>query len=137
MMGMTLMENHECLHEDMLLGQSRKIERLDAELRYKKERLDELKEDTRRMERKIEDVGKSVDDMNESIHKFILKSNEADSDIKNRVTALEQQNKDLIKQIEDTKTESNVRVNRLLVVFGLGLTCITIILDVVFHYIGG
>ena len=136
-MGMTLMENHECLHEDMLLGQSRKIERLDAELRYKKERLDELKEDTRRMERKIEDVGKSVDDMNESIHKFILKSNEADSDIKNRVTALEQQNKDLIKQIEDTKTESNVRVNRLLVVFGLGLTCITIILDVVFHYIGG
>ncbi len=137
MMGMTLMENHECLHEDMLLGQSRKIERLDAELRYKKERLDELKEDTRRMERKIEDVGKSVDDMNESIHKFILKSNEADSDIRNRVTALEQQNQDLIKQIEDTKTESNVRVNRLLVIFGLGLTCITIILDVVFHYIGG
>ena len=137
MMGMTLMENHECLHEDMLLGQSRKIERLDAELGYKKERLDELKEDTRRMERKIEDVGKSVDDMNESIHQFILESNEADSDIKNRVTALEQQNKDLIKQIEDTKTESNVRVNRLLVIFGLGLTCITIILDVVFHYIGG
>lgn len=131
------MENHECLHEDMLLGQSRKIERLDAELRYKKERLDELKEDTRRMERKIEDVGKSVDDMNESIHKFILKSNEADSDIRNRVTALEQQNQDLVKQIEDTKTESNVRVNRLLVIFGLGLTCITIILDVVFHYIGG
>ena len=131
------MENHECLHEDMLLGQSRKIERLDAELDYKKERLDELKEDTRRMERKIEDVGKSVDDMNESIHKFILKSNEADSDIKNRVTALEQQNKDFIKQIEDTKTESNVRMNRLLVIFGLGLTCITIILDIVFHYIGG
>ena len=132
-----MVENHECLHEDMILGQSRKIERLDAELGYKKERLDELKEDTRRMERKIEDVGKSVDDMNESIHQFIIKSNEADSDIKNRVTALEQQNKDLIKQIEDTKTESNVRVNRLLVVFGLGLTCITIILDVVFHYIGG
>lgn len=136
-MERTLMENHECLHEDMLLGQSRKIERLDAELDYKKERLDELKEDTRRMERKIEDVGKSVDDMNESIHKFILKSNEADSDIKNRVTALEQQNKDFIKQIEDTKTESNVRMNRLLVIFGLGLTCITIILDIVFHYIGG
>ena len=132
-----MVENHECLHEDMLLGQSRKIERLDAELAYKKERLDELKEDTRRMERKIEDVGKSVDDMNESIHKFILKSNEADNDIKNRVTALEQQNKDLIKQIEDNKTESNVRLNRLLVIFGLGLTCITIILDVVFHYIGG
>ena len=75
--------------------------------------------------------------MNESIHKFILKSNEADSDIKNRVTALEQQNKDFIKQIEDTKTESNVRMNRLLVIFGLGLTCITIILDIVFHYIGG
>lgn len=131
------MENHECLHEDMLLGQSRKIERLDAELDYKKERLDELKEDTRRMERKIEDVGKSVDDMNESIHQFILESNEADSDIKNRVTALEQQNKDLIKQIEDTKTESNVRVNRLLVIFGLGLTGITIILDIVFHYLGG
>lgn len=132
-----MVENHECLHEDMLLGQSRKIERLDAELTYKKERLDELKEDTRRMEKKIEDVGKSVDNMNESIHQFILDSKEEDSDIKNRVTALEQQNKDLMKQIEDDKKESNVRVNRLLVIFGLGLTCITIILDVVFHFIGG
>lgn len=132
-----MVENHECLHEDMLLGQSRKIERLDAELTYKKERLDELKEDTRRMEKKIEDVGKSVDNMNESIHQFILKSNEADSDIKNRVTKLEQQNEDLVKQIEDDKKESNVRVNRLLVVFGLCLTCITIILDVIFHFIGG
>lgn len=132
-----MVENHECLHEDMLLGQSRKIERLDAELDYKKERLDELKEDTRRMEKKIEDVGKSVDEINESIHEFIRESDKKDSDIENRVTKLEQQNEDLIKQIEDSKTESNVRMNRLLVIFGLGLTCITIILDVVFHYIGG
>lgn len=132
-----MVENHECLHEDMLLGQSRKIERLDAELTYKKERLDELKEDTRRMEKKIEDVGKSVDDMNESIHKFIRQSDKVDSDIKNRVTKLEQQNEDLLKKIEDDKKESNVRVNRLLVVFGLCLTCITIILDVIFHFIGG
>ena len=132
-----MVENHECLHEEMLLGQSRKIERLDAELDYKKERLDELKEDTRRMEKKIEDVGKSVDEMNESIHEFIRQSDKVDSDIKNRVTKLEQQNKDLLKQIEDDKKESNVRVNRLLVVFGLCLTCITIILDVIFHFIGG
>lgn len=132
-----MVENHECLHEDMLLGQSRKIERLDAELTYKKERLDELKEDTRRMEKKIEDVGKSVDEMNESIHEFIRQSDKVDSDIKNRVTKLEQQNEDLLKKIEDDKKESNVRVNRLLVVFGLCLTCITIILDVIFHFIGG
>jgi len=130
-----MVENHECLHEDMLLGQSRKIERLDAELSYKKERLDELKEDTRRMEKKIEDVGKSVDDMNQSIHEFIRQSDKVDSDIKNRVTKLEQQNEDLMKQIEDDKTESNARLNRLLVIFGLCLTCITIGLDLVFHFI--
>ena len=32
-----------CIHEEQLQNHSRKIERMDAELNYKKEKLDEIK----------------------------------------------------------------------------------------------
>ena len=36
--------NHTiCIHEEQFIGQSRAIERISSELNYKKERLDELK----------------------------------------------------------------------------------------------
>ena len=66
---------HECLHEEQIMGQSRTIERLDAELSYKKQRLDEIKEDNRRMEEKI-------DDIKEDLNELILKSKSDDVDDK-------------------------------------------------------
>ena len=54
---------HSCLHEEQFLGQSRAIEKLNAEMTYKKEKLDDLKEDNRRMEEKIDKLTESVNDL--------------------------------------------------------------------------
>ena len=67
-------------------GQSRAIERLDAELSYKKEKLDDLKADNRRMEEKI-------DEIKEDINELMLKSKTDDDKIENRLTAIETEQK--------------------------------------------
>ena len=82
---------HECLHEEQIIGQSRTIERLDAELSYKKQRLDEIKADSKRMEDKI-------DDIKEDLNKLILQSKSDDDKIENRLTALETEQKVMEKE---------------------------------------
>lgn len=86
---------YTCIHEDQIIGQSRKIERLDTELGYKKERLDELKKDNERMEKKLDEIKKCV-------NKIILASKGDDDRLKdiineqnNRITALETTNRTL------------------------------------------
>ena len=54
------MTQHDCIHQEQIEGQSRKIERLDAEMHYKKERLDELKEDNKRMEDKLDNLSNDI-----------------------------------------------------------------------------
>lgn len=86
---------HTCLHEEQLLNQSRKIERIDAELDYKKERLDELKEDNRRMERKIDKLSEDVTD-------FISASDTKDNELNNRLIKIETK-----QQVQDEMTKKN------------------------------
>jgi len=92
---MKMTSNHDCIHEEQFIGQSRAIERLDAELHYKKERLDELKKDNERMEKKLDEIKKCVNEI-------ILASKRDDDRLKdfinnqnNRITALETTNKTL------------------------------------------
>ena len=77
---------HACLHEEQLQGQSRAIERMNAELSYKKERLDDLKEDNRRMEEKIDDIKECID-------KIVLKSQSDDNKLEKRLVAIETEQK--------------------------------------------
>lgn len=86
---------HTCLHEEQIQNQSRKIERLDAELDYKKERLDELKEDNRRMERKI-------DKLSEDVTEFISASDTKDNELNNRLIKIETR-----QQVQDEATKKN------------------------------
>jgi len=92
---MKMTSNHDCIHEEQFIGQSRAIERLDAELHYKKERLDELKKDNERMEKKLDEIKKCVNEI-------ILASKRDDDRLKdfinnqnNRITALETTNRTL------------------------------------------
>jgi len=87
--------SYTCIHEDQIIGQSRKIERLDAELVYKKEKLDELKKDNERMDKKLDEIKNCV-------NKIILASKGDDDRLKdiindqnNRLTALETTNRTL------------------------------------------
>lgn len=90
-----VMTEHNCLHEEQIISQSRTIERLDAELGYKKERLDELKEDNRRMEQKIDDIGKNLDT-------FIHNSDSNDTKLDLRITKIETR-----QEVQDEATKKN------------------------------
>ena len=93
---MITMTSHECLHEDQIQNQSRIIERLDAELGYKKQRLDDLKEDNKRMEEKIDDIKDCMD-------KIVLKSQTGDNKLETRLVAIETEQKVL-------KAEQNKKI---------------------------
>ncbi len=117
------MIDHTCLHEDQLMGQSRAIERLSAELDYKKERLDDLKADNKRMEDKIDEINRNVNSM-------MNQSNENDTKLEIRLTAIETEQKNLKKQLDDDKKDNNNRTNRYVAIVALGLTVLTIIVNV-------
>ena len=88
--------NHTiCIHEDQFIGQSRAIERISSELNYKKEKLDELKKDNERMDKKLDEIKNCV-------NKLILASKRDDDRLKDiineqntRLTALETTNRTL------------------------------------------
>ena len=99
---------HECLHEEQILGQSRKIERLGAELEYKKERLDELKEDNKRMESKLDDLSK---DINNFINTSDTKDTKLDLRLTKIETRMEEQEKAL-KTAEQKRKEYEKKANQ-------------------------
>lgn len=101
---------HICLHEEQIHGQSRAIERLDAELEYKKERLDELKEDNKRMEEKI-------DDIKDCVNELILKSKTDDEILDKRILALETRQKVQNEMIEKNRADNNLKLYVVIVIF--------------------
>lgn len=122
------MEHSACLHEEQLQGQSRAIERIDAELGYKKERLDELKEDNRRMEEKL-------DDIKDCLNKMQVASNKNDSELEVRLKAVETKIDDLEQKVDNNKDDIDKRTNQAYVKIGLIFTAITIIISVLPHFI--
>lgn len=92
---MAAKSDHVCIHEEQLQGQSRTIERLDAELTYKKERLDDLKEDNRRMEKKL-------DELSSDISEFISQSDTKDYALNERIIKIETR-----QQVQDEATKKN------------------------------
>jgi len=99
MTGTNVRDNHKCLHEEQIIGQSRAIERLNAELGYKKEKLDDLKKDNRRMEEKIDNLTKSVNDL-------VLQSKTDDDKLELRLKAIETEQKVIKEQNDRLKKNS-------------------------------
>ena len=105
-------ENHVvCLHEEQINGQSRMIERLAAELDYKKERLDEIKENNRRMETKI-------DRINENLNGFIQDSDSRDTKLDLRLTKIETRQEVLDKAQKDNRDDFKLWLAIITVVYG-------------------
>ena len=141
--GITMSGNninsHDCIHEDKILGQSRAIERITAELNYKKERLDELKEDNKRMETKI-------DDIKDCINQLIVKSNSNDRTLEARLLAIETKQNDLEKKVDETKKDLEKKIekhekdneeetNQKYVRIGLIASGISLLIGLLFHFI--
>ena len=92
------MNNETCLqHEEQIQELSRKTAELEAHASFKEQRITELIKDNKRIESKI-------DKLTESVNKSILASVQGDSDLQQRVLALETKQKtqeDLLKEYED------------------------------------
>lgn len=71
-----------CFHEDMIQSHARKIEALETKAVYKEKMIEELKQDMKDLNDKMD---KLSDDVNEAIRKSIT----GDNTIDKRVTSLE------------------------------------------------
>lgn len=122
------MEHSICLHEEQLQGQSRAIERIDAELSYKKEKLHELKEDNRRMEEKL-------DDIKDCLNKMQVASNKNDSELEVRLKATETKIDDLEEKVDNNKKDLENRTNQGYVKIGLIFSAIMVVIGVLPYFI--
>lgn len=106
-----------CFHEELIQDQARRLERIEAELSYKKEKLDEIKEDNRRMETKI-------DEIKDCMNKIVLKSKTGDDDIQNQITAL----KTKIETNEKASETQFTKLSTYMAVMGIVLVVIDLFL---------
>lgn len=113
---------YDCIHEDLLQSQTKDLERLKTRADYKDKRIDELYLKMEKMEEKI-------DKMNENIQQLILKSNQGDTDLELRLKAIETE----LQLQKQTNIDNHNRVSSLLALVGVGLTIITILINVYFN----
>lgn len=112
------------MHEELLQDHSLQIKGLESRADYKDKRIDDLYV-------KIEKMEEKIDKMNENINKLILKSNQGDTDLELRLKAIETE----LTLQKQTSIDNHNRVSTLLAVVGVGLTIITILINVWFNMI--
>lgn len=118
------MSGVECLHEEQIQAQSRKITELETRADFKDKRIDELYTKMNKMENKI-------DKLNENVNQLLIQSRQGDTDLELRLKAIETE---LVLQ-KQTATDNHNRVSQLLAIIGVGLTIITILINVYFNII--
>ena len=74
--------NGECLHEEQIQGQSRKIEALETRADYKEETIKELKND-------MKELKNSMDSLDKTINEYIINSIKDDNTLKDYIVSLE------------------------------------------------
>ncbi len=123
--------NHDCLHEEQINNQSQKLAELEAKNGFKDQRINELIEDNRRIEAKI-------DNLTDTVNKVMLNSIKDDKDIANRVITLETKydtQEKIIKQYEKKaqkeRDDERAKTNQYLTIIGTAIG----IMSFVFAYI--
>lgn len=117
---------YDCMHEELIQTQSRDIERLKTRQELKEKRIDDLYEKIDKMEEKI-------DKMNDNINKLILKSTKGDTNLELRLQTIETELKLMKEQQKQDKQESQKRLTTLISTVGIGLTILTILINVYFN----
>ena len=115
---------YTCIHEEQIQGQSRKITELETRADYKDRRIDDLY-------MKIEKMEDKLDKLNDNVNKLLLQSNQGDTDLELRLKAIETE----LALQKQTTLDNHNRVSSLLALVGVGLTIITILINVYFNQI--
>lgn len=110
-------QNYTCLHEEQIQDHSIQIKELETKADYKEKRIDDLYE-------KIEKMEKKLDTINDNVNKLILQSSQDDKDLEVRLTKIET-------DMKNQKEESQRRITWI----GIGLTILTIIINLYFQMI--
>lgn len=115
---------YTCIHEEQIHGQSRKITELETRADFKDKIIDELYVKMDKMENKL-------DKLNENVNTFLLQSKQGDTDLELRLKAIETE----LALQKQTSIDNHNRVSSLLALVGVGLTIITILINVYFNQI--
>ena len=121
---MTAKNEYVCIHDEQIQSQSRKITELETRANYKDKRIDELYIKIEKMENKL-------DMLNDNVNKLILQSNQGDTDLELRLKAIETE----LAMQKQVNIDNHNRVSQLLAVVGVGLTIITIMINIYFNMI--
>ena len=115
-------------HEEQIQENAKKIAELEAKNGFKAQRINELIEDNKRIESKI-------DNLTESVNKSILASVQGDSDLKERVLALETKadtQEKLLREYEEKarkqRDEDRSKMNLRLAGIGIGISALSLLL---------
>ncbi len=118
------MVDYNCVREEQIQTHSRKIAELETRADYKDKRIDDLYV-------KIEKMEDKIDTLNDNVNQLILISNKGDTELELRLKAIETE----LAIQKETSIQNHNRVSQLLAVVGVGLTIITILINVYFKMI--
>lgn len=119
MMGwkMTPKSEHNCINEDKIQDHSIQLKELETRSDYKEQRMDELNAKMDKMEEKL-------DVLNDNVNKLILQSSQQDNQLEIRLAKIET-------DMQNQKEENQRR----LAWIGVGLTVLTILINLWFNMI--
>ena len=119
--------NYQCIHEELLQNHSLKITGIEKELNYKKEKLDDLKEQNEKMQDTLEEIRKDI-------NKIMLKSKDGDTELNQRIIKLENENQTLQQEINEIKTTQEKNTDRQYTKIALLISAIAIIVSIITHF---
>jgi uncharacterized coiled-coil protein SlyX len=117
-------EMHDCFQSEEIQHHGLQIQELSTRADYKDKRIDELYIKMEKMEDKL-------DKLNENVNELLLQSKQGDTNLELRLKAIETE----LALQKQTTTENHNRVSQLLAMVGVGLTIITILINVYFNMI--
>lgn len=114
---MVAKDSYTCIHEEQIQDHSVQIRALETRADYKDKRIDDLYD-------KIEKMEDKIDTINKNVNQLVIQSQQDDSNLEVRLTRIET-------DIANQKLESQ----RKTVWIGIGLTILTILINVYFQMI--
>lgn len=114
---MTNSREHICIEKEQLSNQSRKIAELEARADYKDKRVDEM--------------NTKLDKLIDSFNEFKMESTHGDTGLELRLKAIETE----LAIQKQSNIDNHNRLSNLLALVGVGLTVITILINVYFNMI--
>lgn len=119
---------YECIHEEQIQTQSRKIERLEARSDFKEQRIEELN-------KKMDKLNDKFDEVIQGFNNLKIQSKTDDAELELRLKTIETNHNALKELYEKDKKENQRHFTNRIAIYGLIFAIITIVVNVYFAII--